>query len=100
MTRCDQATPEPDSPFKAVILHGGRGLGFSQIMPAFGDLLSDDQIDDVIGYLHTFYKNDRRLCVEAAIPSIPIPIVAGGAKLPRLLEQMHAWSGSTAILEA
>ena len=61
MTRCDQTTPEPDSPYKAVILHGGRGLGFSQIMPAFGDLLSDDQIDDVIAYLRTFCKNDRRL---------------------------------------
>ncbi len=59
MTRCDQTTPEPDSAYKAVILHGGRGLGFSQIMPAFGDLLTDAQIDDVIGYLRTFCKNDK-----------------------------------------
>ena len=59
MTRCDQTTPEPDSAYKAVILHGGRGLGFSQIMPAFGDLLSNDQIDDVIAYLRTFCKNDH-----------------------------------------
>jgi hypothetical protein len=42
MTRCDQTTPEPDSAYRAVILHGDRGLGFSQIMPAFGDLLSND----------------------------------------------------------
>jgi mono/diheme cytochrome c family protein len=59
MSRCDQTTPEPDSAYKAVILHGGRGLGFSQIMPAFGDLLSNDQIDDVIAYLRTFCSNDR-----------------------------------------
>ena len=58
-TRCDQTTPEPDSAYKAVIIHGGRGLGFSQIMPAFGDLLNEKQIDDVIAYLRTFCKNDR-----------------------------------------
>ena len=79
MTRCDQTTPEPDSAYKAVILHGGRGLGFSQIMPAFGDLLSNDQIDDVIAYLRTFCKNDhhyplgvlnlpRALVTEKAFP--------------------------------
>ena len=60
MTRCDQTTPEPDSAYKAVILHGGRGLGFSQIMPAFGDLLTNEQIDDVIAYLRTFCKNDHQ----------------------------------------
>jgi mono/diheme cytochrome c family protein len=59
MSRCDQTTPEPDSAYKAVILHGGRGLGFSQIMPAFGDLLTNEQIDDVIAYLRTFCNNDH-----------------------------------------
>lgn len=79
MTRCDQTTPEPDSAYKAVILHGGRGLGFSQIMPAFGDLLTNEQIDDVIAYLRTFCKNDhhyplgvlnlpRALATEKAFP--------------------------------
>jgi mono/diheme cytochrome c family protein len=58
-TRCDQTTPEPDSAYKAVIIHGGRGLGFSQIMPAFGDLLSNAQIDDVLAYLRGFCRNDR-----------------------------------------
>ena len=58
-TRCDQTTPEPDSAYKAVIQHGGRGLGFSQIMPAFGDLLTDEQVNDVIAYLRTFCKNDK-----------------------------------------
>jgi mono/diheme cytochrome c family protein len=79
MTRCDQTTPEPDSAYKAVILHGGRGLGFSQIMPAFGDFLTNEQVDDVIAYLRTFCKNDhhfplgvlnlpRALVTEKAFP--------------------------------
>jgi len=56
-TRCDQTTPEPDSTWKAIIVHGGPGFGFSTIMPAFGDLLSDDDINDVIAYLRTFCGN-------------------------------------------
>jgi hypothetical protein len=78
-TRCDQTTSEPDSAYKAVIVHGGRGLGFSQIMPAFGDILTDDQINDVIAYLRTFCHNDhhyplgvlnlpRALVTEKAFP--------------------------------
>ena len=53
-TRCDQTTPEPDSAWKAVIVNGGPYLGFSTIMPRFRDLLSNDQIDDVVAYLRTF----------------------------------------------
>jgi mono/diheme cytochrome c family protein len=78
-TRCDQTTPEPNSAYKAVILHGGKSLAFSQIMPAFGDLLSNDQIDDVIAYIRGFCKNKhhypmgelnlpRALVTEKAFP--------------------------------
>ena len=78
-TRCDQTTPEPDSSYKAVILHGGHGLGFSQIMPAFGDLLTDQQINDVIAYVRTLCHNTgnypagelnlpRALITEKAFP--------------------------------
>lgn len=78
-TRCDQTTPEPDSAYKAVIVHGGQSLAFSQIMPAFGDLLSDDQINDVIAYIRGFCKNvhhfpmgelnlPRALVTEKAFP--------------------------------
>jgi mono/diheme cytochrome c family protein len=56
-TRCDQTTPEPDSAWKATIVNGGPYLGFSTIMPAFKDLLSNDQIDDVVAYLRTFCPN-------------------------------------------
>ena len=57
-TRCDQTTPEANSAWKAVILRGGPSRGFSQIMPAFSDLLSNEQIDDVIAYL-------RGLCTKS-----------------------------------
>lgn len=78
-TRCDQTTPEPDSAYKAVILHGGHGLGFSQIMPAFGDQLTDQQINDAIAYIRSFCHNvhhypmgelnlPRALVTEKAFP--------------------------------
>jgi hypothetical protein len=61
-----------------VIVHGGRSRGFSQIMPAFGELLSSEQIDDVIAYVRGFCSNKhwargelnlpRALVVEKAYP--------------------------------
>src|SRR3954468_17383107 len=47
-TRCDQTTPEPDSAWKAVIVHGGPYRGFSPIMPALDEALTSEQIDKVI----------------------------------------------------
>jgi mono/diheme cytochrome c family protein len=58
-TRCDQTTPEPNSVWKSVIIHGGPSRGFSQIMPAFGELLTSDEIDDLIAYLRSFCRNPR-----------------------------------------
>ena len=54
---CAGTTPEPDEQWKATIVHGGSSRGLSQIMPAFGDQLSDDQINDVIAYLRTLCHN-------------------------------------------
>jgi mono/diheme cytochrome c family protein len=56
-SRCDQTTPEQDINYKAVIVHGGPYLGFSQIMPAFNELLTDEQINDVIAYIRTLGHN-------------------------------------------
>jgi len=78
-TRCDQTTPEANSAWKAVIIHGGPSRGFSQIMPSFGDLLTNEQIDDVIAYMRGFCKNvhhyppgelnlPRALVTEKAFP--------------------------------
>lgn len=77
-SRCDQTTPEPNSAWKAVIVYGGPYYGFSTIMPSFKDLLSNDQIDDVVAYLRTFCPNPhwprgelnlpRALVTEKAFP--------------------------------
>lgn len=78
-TACDQTTPEPNGNWKAAIVHGGPSRGLSQIMPAFGDLLTDAQIDDVIWYMRGFCKNKhhfplgelnlpRALVTEKAFP--------------------------------
>ena len=40
-TICSQTTPEVDSAYKATIVHGGPYYGFSQIMPAFGQLMTE-----------------------------------------------------------
>jgi hypothetical protein len=78
-SRCDQTTPEANAAYKAVIVHGGKSLAFSQIMPAFGDLLTNEQVDDVIAYLRGFCNNvhhypmgelnlPRALVTEKAFP--------------------------------
>ena len=64
-TRCDQTTPEPNSAWKDVIVSGGPARGFSEIMPAFGELLTSDQIDDVIAYLRTFGVHNQ---IEVDVP--------------------------------
>jgi mono/diheme cytochrome c family protein len=58
-TDCSFATKEPDGDWSATIHNGGAARGFSRIMPAFRDALTDDQIDNVIGYMRGFCR-DRR----------------------------------------
>ncbi len=77
-TRCDQTTPEVNAAYKAVITHGGRNRGFSQIMPAFGEALTSGEIDDVVAYVRTFCRGrgwprgelnlPRALVTEKAFP--------------------------------
>ena len=78
-TDCAGTTPEPNGNWKATIVHGGPSRGLSQIMPAFGDLLTDQQINDVMAYLRGFCKNThhfplgelnlpRALVTEKAFP--------------------------------
>ena len=56
-SKCDQTTPEPNSAWKDVVLYGGRARGYSEIMPAFGEILSDTEINDVIAYMRGFCRN-------------------------------------------
>jgi mono/diheme cytochrome c family protein len=55
--QCDQTAPEYIRDWKAAIRDGGPARGFSEIMPAFGDVFTPEQIDKVAEYL-------RSLCAK------------------------------------
>jgi mono/diheme cytochrome c family protein len=44
---------EPASDWRIVITHGGGALGFSEKMPAFGEVLDEGDIDAVLAYVKT-----------------------------------------------
>jgi mono/diheme cytochrome c family protein len=44
---------EGESEWKLVVTHGGAALAFSEQMPAFGEVLSEDDIDAVLTYIKT-----------------------------------------------
>jgi len=67
-TRCDQTTPEANIAWKAVIAHGGRSRGFSEIMPSFGEALNSQQIDDLIEYMRSFCRNPHWARGELNLP--------------------------------
>jgi mono/diheme cytochrome c family protein len=83
-TACDQTTPEPNTTWKDVILHGGPSRGFSEIMPSFEEALTSEQIDDVIAFLRGFCRNPhwprgelnlpRALVTEKAYPEDEVVI--------------------------
>jgi len=67
-TACDQTTPEPNTAWKDVILHGGPARGFSDIMPSFSEALTSEQIDDVIAFLRGLCRNPRWARGELNLP--------------------------------
>ena len=44
---------EGEGEWKLVATHGGAALGFSEVMPAFGNSLSEEDIDNVLAYIKT-----------------------------------------------
>jgi mono/diheme cytochrome c family protein len=54
---CSTNTPEPAADWSSIIHRGGPIRGLDRHMPAFGDALSDDQIDSVIKFLWTLCDN-------------------------------------------
>jgi hypothetical protein len=58
-TDCSFATREADADWSSSIHRGGPRRALSRVMPAFGDALSDDEIDAVIGYLRGFCTDTR-----------------------------------------
>lgn len=60
-TDCQFAPREPDSDWFGVSADGGPARAFHRTMPAFGDALSDEEIQLAINHVRTF-------CVEKAWP--------------------------------
>ena len=83
---CSFATKEPDGDWSATIHNGGPARGFSPIMPAFRDGLTDEQIDNVIGYMRGFCTNKswpqgdlnfpRALVTEKAFPESEVVVTS------------------------
>jgi mono/diheme cytochrome c family protein len=77
-TDCRFASREPDVDWMAIIHGGGPARGFSEIMPAFTEALSAEQIREVARYLRSFCKDrawprgelnlPRPLVTEKAFP--------------------------------
>jgi mono/diheme cytochrome c family protein len=83
-TSCEQTSPEVQADWWAVIHDGGRARGFSRIMPAFGDLLTSEQITSLVRYI-------RGLCQDRAW-------AIGEMNLPRPLVTEKAFPEDETIL--
>lgn len=84
LTSCSFATREADSDWFAVVHDGGPVRGFDPMMPAFGDALTDAQIQQVLDYVRT-------LCGSAAWPR-------GELNLPRPLVTEKAYPEDEAVV--
>ena len=58
-TECTFATREPDADWIAVAHDGGPVRGFSRMMPAFGEALSEDRLAAAVRHIRTFCDDDR-----------------------------------------
>lgn len=77
-TECGFATREPDADWHAVVHQGGPVRGFSRMMPAFGDALTDEEIQRALDHVRTLCTDDgwprgelnlpRPLITEKAYP--------------------------------
>ena len=83
-TDCSVTSPEGDSDWEAVIIHGGPVVGLSSQMPAFGDVLKPAQVSEFVAFLKTF-------CVEKGWPN-------GNLNLPRPLFAEKAFPENEFIL--
>lgn len=54
---CEFASREPDADWFAVVHEGGPVRAFDRLMPAFGEALSDQEIDSVLTHVRTFCDN-------------------------------------------
>jgi mono/diheme cytochrome c family protein len=85
-TDCDFAAREPDSDWIAVSHDGGPARAFSEMMPAFRDALTLEQISRVMRHV-------RSLCTDPAWPR-------GELNLPRALLTEKAFPEDEWVIEA
>ncbi len=58
-TDCNFATREPNADWVAVAHQGGPTRGFAQLMPAFGEALSVEELEKAVEYTRTFCPDDN-----------------------------------------
>ena len=58
-TDCNFSTREAEADWVIVVQEGGPARGFSEIMPAFDDALTEEQIIKIIRYIRTFSECDE-----------------------------------------
>jgi hypothetical protein len=51
------ASREPAADWAGVVTHGGPIRVFDRLMPAFGDALTRDEIDRILGYVQSLYED-------------------------------------------
>lgn len=82
-------TREADADWYAIVHEGGPIRAFSRLMPSFGEALTRDEIDAVIGYVRTFCASKawprgelnfpRAIVTEKAFPEDEFMLIAGVA---------------------
>ncbi len=58
-TDCNFITREGDGNWHYLLVHGGEGLALSPQMPAFGNVLTEEQLRAVLAYIRTFCHDPR-----------------------------------------
>ena len=56
---CNFATREPDADWIAVAHQGGPVRGFAQEMPAFGDALTEEELQKILNFIRTLCTEDQ-----------------------------------------
>ena len=83
---CNFATRETEADWASVVAEGGPARGFSEIMPAFGDALSAEQISKILSHVGTFADCD--------------PWPRGELNLPRALFTTKAYPEDELVLHS
>ena len=78
LSDCNFATREPNADWMAIAHQGGPIRGFAKEMPAFGQMLNEKEVEEIIHYIRSFCTDDnwprgdlnlpRALVTEKAFP--------------------------------